>query len=416
MNIRTVKYRSPIWLLIIIASSIFIFKIALAFLLSFFPSLPFAIRTFLDAALLIILLLPILYFFLLRSLVSYAKQCDRSRAEIMDLARFPLEDPLPVLRIKKDGVILFSNAACHEFARVLRCEAGQLVTDPLHKLIIDAINSKEIKEFELKMEYKTVLLSVVPVAGSEYANIYGYDITGREQVMKDLKEATEIKSKFTSIASHELRNPLASLKEAISAVLEGLAGGINNKQKGLLEVAMNSINRLARLANEILDFQKLESGKMRFKMKQDNINKTIMEIYQTMLRLIEGKGLYFTLKLDENLPDIQYDKDKITDALTNLISNAVKFTQKGGIAVTAAQKDGAVHVAVQDTGSGIRAQDMPRLFRTFEQLENGKLDGEKGAGLGLAICKEIIEGHKGKIWAESEYGKGSTFHFTLPVN
>ena len=119
----------------------------------------------------------------------------------------------------------------------------------------------------------------------------------------------------------------------------------------------------------------------------------------------------FILKLDEGLPRVKFDKDKIIQVLTNLVNNAIKFTEKGDITITSSQGNNFVRVSVKDTGPGIKAEDLPRLFRRFSQL--GRKPG--GTGLGLAISKEIIEMHRGKIGAESELDKGTTFHFILPV-
>ena len=116
-------------------------------------------------------------------------------------------------------------------------------------------------------------------------------------------------------------------------------------------------------------------------------------------------------QLDENLPRIKFDHDKIIQVLTNLANNAIKFTENGGITITTGKEDNIIQVTVKDTGPGIKEEDMPKLFQQFVQLQR-KMGG---TGLGLSICKQIIEAHKGKIWAESEFGKGTTFHFILPI-
>jgi signal transduction histidine kinase len=133
-----------------------------------------------------------------------------------------------------------------------------------------------------------------------------------------------------------------------------------------------------------------------------------------MLPLAEQKGLKMSVAVDKGAGAIQFDKDRIEQVLINLLSNAIKFTEKGGVAVSAIMEDGGVHVLVKDSGRGIRAEDMPRLFSSFEQLEDID-ERQEGTGLGLAISKEIVELHGGKIWVESEFGKGTVVHFTLPV-
>lgn len=227
---------------------------------------------------------------------------------------------------------------------------------------------------------------------------------------KELEQALKIKSDFTSNVSHELRTPLVAIKEGVAIVLEGLTGDINPDQKKFLEAASKNTDRLTRLINNILDFQKLEAGKMSFKMEEDDINEVVKEIKESTAIIADKKGLRFILNLEENLPKIKFDREKIGQVLINLINNAIKFTEKGSIAVATSRTDQFIRVEVVDTGGGIKKEDIPRLFQQYEQLQRAP----GGTGLGLVICKEIIKAHGGKIWAESEPGVGSTFYFTLP--
>ena len=217
------------------------------------------------------------------------------------------------------------------------------------------------------------------------------------------------------MVSHELRTPLTAIKEGINIVIDGSVGNINNDQKDFLGTAKRNVDRLARLVNDVLDFQKLESGKMRFDFKENDINKVIEEVRDTMNPVIQEKGLGFNIKLAKNLSKVNFDKDKIVQVLTNLVNNAVKFTEKGSVIITTSEGNNIIQISVQDTGSGIKNEDMPKLFQSFQQLETPKERKVGGTGLGLVICKEIVERHKGKIWAESEFGKGTTFHFVIPI-
>jgi len=236
------------------------------------------------------------------------------------------------------------------------------------------------------------------------------------EAKRKLEKALEIKSEFTSTVSHELRTPLAAIKEGIAIVLDGTAGDVNAEQKEFLDIAKRNVDRLARLINDILDFQKLELGKMVFKITENNINELVTEVGKTMVSLSEKKGLELAIDLEDNLPAIKFDRDRITQVLDNILNNAIKFTEKGSVTIITRKKDNFIQVSVEDTGSGIRREDITKLFTRFEQLEKGIERKPGGAGLGLAISKEIVEMHKGKIWVESEFGRGSTFYFTLPVN
>jgi signal transduction histidine kinase len=230
-----------------------------------------------------------------------------------------------------------------------------------------------------------------------------------------MQEAVEIKSKFVSTASHELRTPLAALKEGIRLVLQEKTGNLNDKQKELLSIVKRNVDRLTRLINDVLDFQKLEAGKMKFDLRENDINEIARDVYDTMAPAVKSVGLDFLLSLQNDLPKVEFDGDKIAQVITNMVSNAMKFTEKGNITIATSKGENTIQVSVTDTGCGIKKQDLPRVFYEFEQLGQ---EGERktgGAGLGLTISKAIIEQHRGKIFGESEYNKGTTFHFVLPV-
>jgi len=246
----------------------------------------------------------------------------------------------------------------------------------------------------------------------------------KERLEKELKESNEklkqmyaIKSEFTSMVSHELRTPLTAIKEGITIVLDGSAGGINDQQREFLEIAKKNVDRLKRLIDDVLDFSKLESKKLEFKMRESNINEIIRDAAETQKVVAEEKGLYLKTELSPEMPIIEFDRDRISQVLANLISNAIKFTERGGITISSVknEKENIIEVCVRDTGEGIKDEDLPKLFQKFQQLGGKDERKSGGTGLGLAISKEVIEQHGGKIWAESEYGKGSAFKFTLPI-
>ena len=229
-----------------------------------------------------------------------------------------------------------------------------------------------------------------------------------------LKESLEVKSKFTSTISHEIRTPLSVIKEGVSIVMDGLCGNLTDEQKRILKSVNANADRLTILVNDILDFQKFESGKMKFIYEENNVGNVLREAYEGVSFLAKEKNLNVVFDIAEGLPKIKFDRGRITQVMTNLLTNAVKFTEKGTIVIGAAKTGNYIQVAVRDTGCGIAPEEMPRLFKTFEQL--GKPEGRKaGSGLGLAISKEIVSRHGGKIWAESKPGEGTTFYFTLPI-
>ncbi|MFH1189092.1 MAG: CHASE domain-containing protein [Candidatus Omnitrophota bacterium] len=241
------------------------------------------------------------------------------------------------------------------------------------------------------------------------------DITEMKKAEDKLREAAEIKSNFTSMVSHELRTPLAAIKESIDIVADGTAGDINKAQEEFITMAKRNVDRLARLINNVLDFQKLESGKSIFDMKEDDMNEVVNEVGKQMASVAAQKGLDLKSDTADDLPKADFDRDKMIQVLTNLVNNAIKFTEKGGITIRTTKKDTMIRVSVSDTGIGIKDEDLPRLFHSFEQIATGRDRKTGGTGLGLVISQAIVEKHGGKMWAESKYGEGSTFHFVIPV-
>lgn len=232
---------------------------------------------------------------------------------------------------------------------------------------------------------------------------------GKEKVL-EIKRLLATKTQFISMVSHELRTPLTAIKANIDIVLKGRAGELSAGQKTFLDVAGDNVNRLSRLINDVLGFQTLTSGKVKYEFGEFDVNEVIGAAGNIMLPLARAKNIVFQLKREEGLPKARMDHDKIIQVLDNLIINAIRHTKKGGITVSSKRTGAFIEVVIEDTGSGIRAEDVPKLFEPFTQIRN-----KKGTGLGLAICREIINEHDGRIWAESEFGKGSRFHFVLPV-
>jgi PAS domain S-box-containing protein len=364
------------------------------------------------------------------------EELRRAQAEL-EAAReryFDLYDMAPegYVTVSEQGLILEANLAA---ATLLGQARGTLVNRPLTRFIFKEdhaiyylkrkllLETGKPQAYELRMMKKDgtafwAHLSTTAArddAGAPVFRVVMSDITERKLADGELIKLTDMKSKFTSMVAHELRSPLGVINEGVNLVLEGLAGSINDEQKELLSMVKKNTDRLGRLINNVLDFQKMESGKMEFDYCENDINKVASEVCKSMVLLAKEKGLELSVaEADAGIPRIRFDKDRIVQVLTNLVSNAIKFTEKGNITISARQEDGAVHVVVQDTGIGIKAQDMKRLFQVFEQLDSTRDKKKGGTGLGLAISSDIILAHKGKIWAESKAGEGSAIHFTIP--
>jgi signal transduction histidine kinase len=231
-----------------------------------------------------------------------------------------------------------------------------------------------------------------------------------------LKALYDVQKEFSSTLSHELRTPLASIKAAIDIVISGTAGEPTAEQKNFLSRAKTNVDRLNRLINDILDLAHLESGKTMLNRTPADINKIIQSVAQAQETVAQAKGLYLKVSLDPRIGELSLDQDKIIQVLNNLINNALKFTETGGVTVVSRMDEGGhqVEVRVQDTGFGIKEEDIVKLFKKFQQLGEPH-QRQAGTGLGLAICKEIVRQHGGKGGVESKPAQGSCFYFILPV-
>jgi two-component system sensor histidine kinase GlrK len=231
-----------------------------------------------------------------------------------------------------------------------------------------------------------------------------------------LKTVDKMKSDFFSSISHELRTPLTSIKEGISLLQDGVGGTVSDKQKRLLSILSEESKRLIDLVNSVLDLSKMEAGMMTYNFEPKGLMPLIERAMIEMAPLVEAKRITLETEINEMLPAVRMDHEKILQALRNLIGNAVKFTPDGGrVRVSAQLLNREVKVSVADTGPGITKEELAMIFDKFHQGPLKNSGQMKGTGLGLAIVRHIIAAHGGRVWAESEPGRGSSFIFALPV-
>ena len=224
----------------------------------------------------------------------------------------------------------------------------------------------------------------------------------------------ELKDDLINTVSHELRTPLSITKEAISLVLEGVPGPINDQQAEILGIAKNNVERLARMINGLLDLSKIESGKARAQREDFDLSRLVRQTASAFEIKSRDKGLRLEVRLPARPVTAYADEDKVQHILMNLVDNAVKFTERGTVEIEVEDKGSAVECRVRDTGPGIAARDLPKVFDKFTQFGRKDGPGEKGTGLGLSIVKGLVELHHGEIRLESEPGSGTTAAFTLP--
>lgn len=229
--------------------------------------------------------------------------------------------------------------------------------------------------------------------------------------------ANKAKSEFLANMSHELRTPLNSIIGFSELLREGITGPLNEEQKDYLKDIWESGKHLLRLINDILDLSKIEAGKIELQFNEFSLRKLL----QGSLIMFSERAMRHKIKLSADIPeDIGYitaDEMKVKQVVFNLLSNAIKFTPDcGEVGIKASKKDNEFQIDVWDRGIGIAKEDMDRLFRPFQQLEATSTKSYEGTGLGLHISKKFVELHNGRIWVESELGKGSKFSFTIPVS
>ncbi|MCU0914552.1 MAG: PAS domain S-box protein [Planctomycetes bacterium] len=253
------------------------------------------------------------------------------------------------------------------------------------------------------------------VDGAQHVVVVLHDVTDRKRAEEELKETLEMKAQFISTVSHELRTPMTAIREAVIIVQDEIAGKLNKDQKHFLDIAKRNIDRLARLIDDVLDFQRLNAGKMKFHLQAVNLAVMIEEACTTMQPHAAKSKVDLAVELEAHLPAVVCDSDRMMQVLTNLISNALKFTPEGGrVLVSAGGREEQVAIKIRDTGYGIPKEDLPKLFTRFFRVHRPGKE-IKGTGLGLAIVSKIVTGHGGRIEVESELDKGTTFTVILPV-
>ena len=243
------------------------------------------------------------------------------------------------------------------------------------------------------------------------------------------EEADAAKSSFLSTVSHELRTPLTSVLGFAKIIKKRLEDRIFplvpkddrkiaqtiQQIEDNLKVVVSEGERLTKLIDDVLDLAKIEAGKLEWHMETVDVGEVIDRATAATSSLLEPKGLHLEKRIGADLPSVTGDPDRLIQVVINLISNAVKFTDAGTITCRAERRGGEIVVGVSDTGVGISPADQPKVFERFKQVGDTLTDKPKGTGLGLPICKEIVEHHGGRIWVESEIGRGSTFSFSLPT-
>lgn len=304
------------------------------------------------------------------------------------------------------GVEALADAPWQSFRERLRAvfREADLLDDPGSRATL-TLTTRE----ERSRHFRVYRAPVSDAHGTVLGRLYAFRDVTREA------EVDRMKSEFIATVSHELRTPMTSVKGALGLLLGGAMGPVPEAQRELLTIALSNSDRLIRLINDILDLSRIEAGRLELHREPIDLNTVV----QGALRELEGfrsqRDIQLSVALAPDLPQALADPDRIGQVLVNLVGNALKFTDPGGHVTVRTQKAGdEVQVAVADTGPGIPPEHLESIFERFHRA-GGQTAGKGGTGLGLAICKAIVREHGGRIWAESELGRGSVFTFALPA-
>jgi signal transduction histidine kinase len=231
-----------------------------------------------------------------------------------------------------------------------------------------------------------------------------------------LQELDRLKDEFISTVTHELRTPLTAI-QSIAEILRDYPDTETEEQENFLGIMINEIQRLSRLINQVLDFQKIEAGKMQWNIRPLNMRQVIQDAVDATRQLVTDKGMLMTVNMPEEVPTITGDRDQLIQAMVNLISNAVKFCEprSGQIRINLKHRFNKLHLSVQDNGIGISNADQSVIFDQFRQVPTSDRGRPQGTGLGLAITRRIVDFHAGRISVASELEKGTTFNIVLPI-
>ncbi len=230
-----------------------------------------------------------------------------------------------------------------------------------------------------------------------------------------LDELNKLKNEFLGIAAHDLRNPLGVIMGYSDALLDESEGALSDLQKMMLQEILSSSRFMLGLLNDLLDLSAIESGKVKLELVKSDLVSLVKKNVGLNNVIAHKKNINIGFSKTDDVPEILIDPSKIEQVLNNLISNAIKYSRTGtGINVTISKSTTEIIVSVADQGQGVPKEEVNNLFKPFQKISVKSTSGEKSTGLGLSIVSNLVRAHNGKIWVESEVGKGSTFYFSLP--
>jgi PAS domain S-box-containing protein len=350
---------------------------------------------------------------------------ETSEKEKRDMYRLAVENAAEhIIITDPDAKIIYANPAATEITGYSREEMvgqtpalwGNNMPKEFYAKMWDTIkNKKKTFSGELNNKKKNGLpyiasLRITPILDDKKNVKY---FIGLERDITKEKQIEQMKDDFVNIAAHDLRTPATAVKGFLSMVLEGDAGKVTDPVREMINDAYQGNERLIELINNFLNVSRIERGKIKVIPKPNSIVDIVKAAIQNLEHAAQDKGLYLKYEPQSDLPKVMADSDRTVEVISNLVGNALKFTEKGGITITHELKDNMLITNITDTGPGIAKDVLPELFQKFRRA--GTKSNTPGLGLGLYISKLIIVQSHGEIWVKSEEGSGSTFSFSLPI-
>lgn len=343
------------------------------------------------------------------------RQRERAEAEIRNLARFPAENPNPVLRLDHEGIILYANEASQVLLREWGCAVGSRAPDPWPGTICDAFASQSGRGADLTCGDRVYSIFIAPVPEAGYVNLYASDITERtraderlKQTLAELERSNEELERFAYVASHDLQEPLRMVASFTQLLAQRYQDRLGQDGQEFIAFAVDGATRMQRLIQDLLAYSRVATHGGR--LAPTDADAALRDALANLQAAIRDTGGVVT---HDALPTVWADATQLTQVFQNLVGNAIKFhgDEPPRVHVSATPKDGEWVFAVADNGIGIDPQYFDRIFVMFQRLH--PVSRYPGTGIGLALCSRIVQRHSGRLWVESAPGQGSTFSFTL---
>ncbi|MFO0809323.1 MAG: PAS domain S-box protein [Gemmataceae bacterium] len=339
----------------------------------------------------------------------------RAEAELKVLSLLPKQNPSPVIRIARDGTLLYANPGAHRVLSEWNLQVGKPVPERLRELMVPPSDGLLVFDRERSVVGREFLITVAFVPEADYANLYWTDITERKRVEEALRDADRRKDEFLAMLAHELRNPLAPIRNSLHILRMGSPQ--ESATDCVTEMMERQVNHMVHLVDDLLEVSRISRGKIELRLEPVEVAGVVRTAVETSRPLIDAGGHQLALAIPAEPLTLKGDFVRLTQIVANLLNNAAKYSDAGGqIWLSVRREKDGVAISVKDTGQGIPPDMIPRIFDLFMQVDRGPHRTRDGLGIGLTLVKSLVEMHGGSVVAHSEgLGRGSEFVVRLPL-